>query len=176
MIDLCHKTSTVKSNLPWSGSDHGWAQSARSSPTTSALQNLQSGTPPSCSKFVLTSNQPAASTDCTWILVLTRLVLVPAARARDNARLKQTAEEADTSPNSDAQARRDKLEYPRRRAGFSLGRERAGIRPDRQAHFIPVCGGLFKFRRPVFSSQPDAGGQMIEFWLSFCPRPGFQKR
>ena len=92
MVDLCHKTNTVKSNLSWSGSDHGWARSARSSPTTSALQNLRSGTPPSCSKFALTSNQPAASTDCTWILVPTLLVLVPAARAQDNAQLKQTDE------------------------------------------------------------------------------------
>src|ERR1700752_4014774 len=64
LIDLCHKTSTVKSNLPWNESDHGWAPSARSSPTTSALQNLQNRSTPSYSEFTRTSVPPAALTGC----------------------------------------------------------------------------------------------------------------
>jgi len=38
-----------------------------------------------------------------WILVLTLPMLIPAARAQDGTQMKQTADEADTSPNSDVQ-------------------------------------------------------------------------
>jgi hypothetical protein len=64
LIDVCHKTSIVKSNLPLNESDHGWAPSARSSPTTNALQNLQNWSTRSCSGFTLISDPPAALTGC----------------------------------------------------------------------------------------------------------------
>lgn len=38
-----------------------------------------------------------------WVLFLTLLAIVPAVRAQDNTQLKRTADEADTSSNSDVQ-------------------------------------------------------------------------